>query len=66
MDVNVGKVDRGMRVVIGVALLSLLFFLSGHLRWLGLVGLMPLMSGLTGNCPMYPLFGLRSSPLQKK
>jgi Protein of unknown function (DUF2892) len=66
MEVNVGTLDRGVRVVMGLALLSLLFFLSGNLRWVGLIGVVPLMTGLAGNCPMYRLFGCSSCPLPKK
>ena len=66
MEINVGKVDRGIRVIMGLALLSLLFVLSGNLRWFGLIGIVPLMTGLAGNCPMYHLFGFSSCPLQKK
>jgi hypothetical protein len=36
MEANVGSVDRGVRVVIGLALLGLLFVLNGDARWLGL------------------------------
>jgi len=50
----------------GIALLSLVFLLSGNVRWLGLIGIVPLMTGLAGNCPLYHLIGFSSCPLQEK
>jgi len=66
METKIGKLDRGVRVVMGIALLSLVFLLSGNMRCVGLVGLVPLMTGLAGNCPLYRLMGLSTCPLQKK
>lgn len=56
MKRNVGTVDRWIRIVLGVALLSLLVFLSGGIRWIGLIGLIPLLTGIVGYCPLYALF----------
>ena len=55
MKQNVGKIDRAIRVVAGVALLSFVFTHEGDLRWLGLIGILPLISGLVGFCWMYKL-----------
>ncbi|HUH76912.1 MAG TPA: DUF2892 domain-containing protein, partial [Devosia sp.] len=57
MRINVGKRDRIARIIIGLALLSLPFWLDTPWRWLGLIGLMPLTTGLAGRCPGYHLFG---------
>lgn len=58
---NEHVVDRVLRVVIGLVLLSLVF-VGPHTLW-GLVGLLPLLTGLAGSCPAYTLlgFGTRSS-----
>jgi hypothetical protein len=48
-----GAIERSIRVVVGVALLSLIFLLHSHLRWAGLIGVPPLLTGLVGWCPMY-------------
>jgi len=66
MKVNVGSVERILRVVVGVALLALLFVLEGSARWLGLIGLVPLATGLFGVCPAYTLFGLSTCPVESK
>lgn len=63
MTRNVGNLDRALRVVIGLALLSLLFVLDSNLRWVGLIGLVPLLTAALGNCPLYSLVGLSTCPL---
>ena len=51
---NESRTDRTIRIVGGIVLLALgLVFGS----WWGLVGLIPLMTGLAGWCPIYALFG---------
>lgn len=65
MASNVGGVDRILRIAVGIALLSLLFILEGGARWWGLVGLVPLTTGLFRNCPLYGLFGFSTCPLHK-
>jgi hypothetical protein len=57
MDTNVGNTDRIIRIVVGIALLSLLFLLEGGARWIGLIGLLPLTTGLVRWCPAYKLLG---------
>ena len=58
MKQNVGNVDRWIRIVLGVAILSLLVFLNGPIRWIGLIGLIPLVTGIINFCPIYALFGI--------
>ena len=50
---NVGKIDRIVRVVIALVLFSLFFVLEGNLKWLGLIGLVPLGTAVVGVCPLY-------------
>lgn len=52
MKTNVGTVDRALRIVGGLALLSLFFFLEGPARSWSLVGLVMLGTGLSGFCPL--------------
>ena len=56
MTKNVGSLDRALRVIVGLALLSLVF-VGPQTLW-GLVGLVPLITGLVGNCPAYSIFGM--------
>src|SRR5690348_8219755 len=53
MKRNEGAIDRVARVALGVALLALVFV--GPRTWLGLVGLVPLLTGIVGFCPLYRL-----------
>ncbi len=66
MPINVGSADRLIRIVSGLVLLSLPFWLGTPWRWLGLVGLMPLITGLAGRCPGYRLLGLSTCPMRKQ
>jgi len=66
MQTNVGNLDRIARVVIGLILLSLPLWLDSSWRWLGLIGIMPLITGLAGRCPDYCLLGVNTCPMQKR
>lgn len=59
---NEGSIDRAVRIVLGLVLLSLVFV--GPKTWLGLVGLVPLLTGALGSCPLYSLLGISSCPLK--
>jgi hypothetical protein len=51
MKTNVGGLDRVLRIVVGVVFLAAVVILEGNARWLGLIGLVPLLTGLFGYCP---------------
>jgi hypothetical protein len=55
---NEGKVDRIVRVVLGLGVLSLVF-IGPQTAW-GWVGVVPLVTGLVGNCPLYSILGINS------
>lgn len=55
---NEGPIDRGIRIVFGLALLSLIFF-GPRTLW-GIVGLAPLATGIVGTCPLYSLLGINT------
>jgi hypothetical protein len=55
-----GNLDRILRVVLGLVLLSLVF-VGPQTLW-GLVGLVPLLTALVGYCPAYSLVGLNTCP----
>ena len=61
MKCNVGNpVDKILRVILGIALLSLFFFLQGDLRWLGLIGIVPILTVVFGWCPGWALLGINT------
>jgi len=64
---NVGQADKVIRIVAGAALLVLTFvgpFTATLYPW-GLLGIVPLVTGLIGWCPAYSLFGIRTSSTGK-
>jgi len=66
MKANVGGIDKALRIIVGIGLLSLLFLVEGPAKWWGLIGLVPLGTGLLNFCPLYALFGLSTCSPQKK
>lgn len=52
---NEATIDRALRVLAGVVLLSLVF-VGPKTLW-GLVGLVPLLTGAIGSCPLYTVLG---------
>ncbi|MCB1665444.1 MAG: DUF2892 domain-containing protein [Pseudomonadales bacterium] len=63
MKANEGTADRIFRVIIGLAILSTV--VVGPQSMWGLVGLVPLLTGLVGFCPLYKVFGFSTCPLAK-
>jgi len=61
MTVNVGGIDRILRIVAGLAVLSLFFVLEGNARYWALVGFVPLFR----YCPAYSLIGLSTCPMKR-
>lgn len=63
MKINEANWERGLRVAAGLAILSLAFVgPKTPLAWLGLV---PLLTGLSGFCPLYAVFGFSTCPADK-
>lgn len=62
MQTNVGSIERVIRVAVGLAILSVFFLTEGTLHWLGLIGIIPLVTGLLGLCPAYLALGIRIDP----
>lgn len=66
MKANVGGLDKVLRIVVGLGLLSLTLILEGDARWWGLTGLVPLLTALINFCPIYSLLGINTCPLRLK
>ena len=56
MQANIGAMDRGLRVILGVVLISLIF-IGPQSPW-GAIGIIPLATALIGFCPVYRLLGI--------
>jgi hypothetical protein len=61
MKQNVGGIDKGIRIVAGLALLAFAAFGDGSARWFGLIGVVPLLTVVFGFCPVYALIGFSTS-----
>lgn len=63
MKVNEGGLDRILRVLVGLAILSLAF-VGPKTPW-AYLGLVPLLTGAIGYCPLYSILGLNTCPVRK-
>lgn len=61
---NVGKVDRVIRIVLGILLIGSVFYaLESPIGW---VGIILIVTGIAGICPLYSLLGLNTKSLGEK
>ena len=58
MTRNIGSIDRWIRILLGIAILSLVFY-GPKTNW-GYLGVVPLATALFGYCPLYTLLGISS------
>ena len=63
MKLNVGGLDRSLRIVAGLVLIGLAA--TGTVGAWGWIGLVPLLTGAVGSCPVYPVLGLNTCPMKK-
>ncbi len=62
MKTNVGSVDKTLRIVVGLILISLVF-VGPQTPW-GWIGVIPLVTGLIGWCPLYNIIGVNTCKKQ--
>lgn len=62
---NVGTFDKVVKVSIGLILLSLIFLVDGNLKYLGLIGFVPILSATVKVCPLYSIFGINTCKIKK-
>lgn len=63
---NEGNLDRILRIVVGLVLIGLyLVNPAGAYNWLGLIGIIPFVTGLLGTCPLYSILGVNTCPMKK-
>ena len=58
MQLNEGGIDRGFRILVGIALIGLT--VAGKIGVWGWIGIVPLATGLIGWCPAYSIFGVKT------
>ena len=64
MKLNVGGIDRTLRIVVGIALIALAA--TGTVGWWGYIGIVPLVTGLFRFCPLYSMLGMSTCPVQNR
>jgi hypothetical protein len=64
MKINVGGIDRILRIIAGLALIALT--LTGTIGVWGWIGVVPLATGLLKFCPIYSILGFNSCPMSAK
>jgi DUF2892 family protein len=60
LAINEGSVDRVLRIIVGLAVLSLT--VVGPKTLWGVLGVVPLITGLAGTCPLYSIVGIKTCP----
>lgn len=63
MKINVGTVDRLLRILAGLVLLGLMFF--GTIGVWGWIGVVPIATGLFKFCPLYTVLGVSTCPMRQ-
>jgi hypothetical protein len=68
MPVNIGTLDQYVRIVLGLALIAFAFqdglAIEGW-HWIGLFGLVPLVTAFFRSCPLYAALGISSCPARQ-
>lgn len=59
--ININKFERVLRVIGGLLIFSLFFMVKGNIRYLALFGLLPIITGSIGACPMYAFLGINTN-----
>ena len=63
---NEGTIDRALRVIVGIALLAAFFmYPDASWRYWTLIGVVPLLTGAIGSCPLYSVLGMSTCPVKK-
>ncbi|AVO47983.1 DUF2892 domain-containing protein [Melaminivora suipulveris] len=63
MKINVGGIDRVLRIIVGLTLIGLA--ITGVIGWWGYIGILPLATGLFRVCPAYGLLGMNTCPIKQ-
>jgi hypothetical protein len=64
MKANEGNLDRALRIIVGLFLIGLA--ISGTIGLWGYIGVVPLLTGAVGLCPLYSVLGMNTCPVLKR
>lgn len=59
--INLSRSERIVRILIGVAMIGMYLFVENGVRYIGLLGLIPMITGFIGNCPFYAVLGINAN-----
>jgi Protein of unknown function (DUF2892) len=67
LKTNEGTLDRALRIIVGLGLLVWFFVDRGEGAWhyAKLIGIVPLLTGLFGTCPVYSMLGISTCPMKR-
>ena len=65
MTINMGTIDRALRVIGGLALLAWALLGTGEWHMLGWIGIVPLATAAIGWCPLYTVIGVSTCPTKR-
>ncbi len=68
MSVNMGPIDRVVRMLAGIALIAYAIpigFAPTGWNWIGWIGIIPLATAALGNCPLYSVLGISTCPAKR-
>jgi hypothetical protein len=65
MKINIGRLDKSMRLIIGVLSLMIAIVLPGYLKLISVLGVVLLATAFIRWCPLYTFFGWSSSSTPK-
>jgi hypothetical protein len=63
MKKNIGSIDKSLRILLGLAIIIIGIFYES---WLGLVGIIPILTAFIGFCPLYSLIGVSTCQIKDK
>lgn len=63
MKLNVGSMDRTLRIIVGVVLIALAA--TGTVGWWGWLGVIPLLTGVVRFCPAYGILGMNTCAVKE-
>jgi len=65
MNKNIGTIDKGLRIVVGLALLAYAIWGTSNYTWVGWLGVIPLVTAAIGWCPPYAILGINTCKVKK-
>lgn len=62
MKANMGSTDRWIRLILGVIFILMFFFIASPVKYIGILGVIFVITALVKWCPLYILFGINTCP----